>query len=189
MYSVKKFVRKTSYLMFPALLASAFLFTQTANAYVSYRSLSVPAIQQEKDLWCWAAATQMVATYFGANATQTDIVTYVKGSPINTTGTVADVQKGLSKYNIKSNYLTTTIPFQTVANQLSNGQPEIAAIRWSWGDGHALVIRGYYEDTSISKQDIYYIDPSNASFNIMTYSNFVSNSSFTWTNSVYAIYV
>ncbi|MBL0385277.1 C39 family peptidase [Tumebacillus sp. ITR2] len=171
------------------LLISTALFAQSASAYVSYRLLSVPASLQQQSLWCWAASTEMVAKYFGANATQSDIVTYVKGSPVNVTGTVADVQRGLSKYNIKSSYIATTMTFQTIANQASNGQPMVASISYTDGTGHALVIRGYYEDTSLSKQDVYFIDPANATYNILPYGDFLSNSKFRWVNSVYAIYV
>jgi hypothetical protein len=76
------------------------LYSQSAFAYVEYKLLSVPAIKQEQSNWCWAAVTEMIADFLGANATQTDIVKYVKGSVVNETGTVYDMQKGLSKYNI-----------------------------------------------------------------------------------------
>lgn len=182
-------IRMKFFMLFLSLFALVSLFVSTASAYVGYRLLNIAAVQQEQSNWCWAASTEMVADYFGANATQTDIVRYVKGSVVNETGTVYDIQKGLSHYNISSTPVLSSLSFQTIVNQINNGQPQVAIIRWASGGGHAYVIRGYYEDTSASKQDVYYIDPWDASYNLMAYSSFVSNNSFSWVNSVHAIYV
>jgi hypothetical protein len=183
-------MKKKIQILFPAILASMLFYAQAAFAYVDYKTLSVPAIAQEQSNWCWATVTQMIAKYFGANATQTDIVTYVKGSPVNQTGTVYDMQKGLSKYNITSTPSTSTISFGTVISEINNNQPIGTVILWKSGSGgHAHAIRGYYEDTSNSTQNLYYIDPGDASYNIMSYSNYLNNSSFYWVNTLHAIYV
>ncbi|WP_083910475.1 C39 family peptidase [Effusibacillus pohliae] len=51
---------------------------------------------------------------------------------------------------------------------MNNGEPIIALITWKGGSGtgHVFVIRGYYQDTSVPKSDVYYIDPLDASYNI-----------------------
>lgn len=177
-------------ILFPAILAVMLFYSQAAFAYVDYKLLSVPAVKQEKSNWCWATVTQMIAKHLGAsNATQTDIVTYVKGSPVNETGTVYDMQKGLSKYGIKSTPITSTISFASITSEINSGQPIGTVITWKSGGGHAHTIRGFYEDTSNSTQNLYYIDPLDASYNIMSYSNYLNNSSFRWVNTLHAIYV
>jgi ABC-type dipeptide/oligopeptide/nickel transport system permease component len=185
----KRNISKKFYVLFSAVIALMLLHSQVASAYVDYKLLSVSAETQQQSNWCWAAVTDMIAKFFGANSSQTDIVTYVKGSLVNETGTVYDMQKGLSKYRITSTPITTTLGFASVISEINNGQPIGTVIAWSSGGGHAHVIRGYYEDTSNSTQNLYYIDPLDASYNIMSYSNYLSNSSFHWVNTLHAIFV
>ena len=53
------------------------------------------------------------------------------------------------------------------------------------GSGHMYVIRGYYEDTSDSTQDLYLIDPADGGYYFAHYSNFSPY----WTASIYNAYV
>ena len=51
-------------------------------------ALSTPLLGQNRDQWCWAAASLMAArTYVNTRVTQTDIVRHVKGAVINEGGT------------------------------------------------------------------------------------------------------
>ncbi|GKU75989.1 papain-like cysteine protease family protein [Paenibacillus sp. L3-i20] len=70
--------------------------------------------------------------------------------------------------------------------QLNKKKP--IGVTYPNNDGHALVIYGYYQDTNSSKEDVYFIDPSNKSKKILSYSNFVSNAGFTWASTVQNIY-
>lgn len=65
----------------------------------------------------------------------------------------------------------------------------LTAVGWTGGGAHALVIRGYYQDTSVSMQDVYWIDPADASYHEDTYAWFVGNYYWNWLNTVSNIYV
>jgi hypothetical protein len=176
--------------LFTFVLMSVSMFAASVSAYVSYKYNPVTAQVQEKTLWCWAATSSMAGKYLGAtNATQTNIVTFVKGSAVNDTGTVYDMKSGLGNYNVKSTALLTTISFGDVIYNVEKNMNMISVISWSSGGGHALLIRGYYQDTGNSTQNVYYIDPADGSYNSRSYSSFSSNSSWTWGNTLSAIYV
>ncbi|WP_273545634.1 papain-like cysteine protease family protein [Paenibacillus caui] len=153
----------------------------------------MPVHKQDMNQWCWAAVSVMMIDQLGTPPSQSQFVDYVKGSVVNETGTVTDMKKGLANWGLTSDTkIGTPLAFQTVASQISNNQPIGTVILWEDGSGgHAYAIRGYYEDTSRSKQDIYYIDPwpDNADYNVMSYSNFVSNNSFHWVDSLFNVYV
>ncbi|MNF02675.1 hypothetical protein D3C80_2018620 [compost metagenome] len=51
--------------------------------------------------------------------------------------------------------------------------------------GYAFLVKGYYYNTDNSIQNMYYIDPKDASSsNVQSFSTFKSNSLYTWTNTV-----
>jgi hypothetical protein len=183
-----KLQKRKFFKIFMTMLVSMFFLMGTASAYVDYNTLSVPAYSQEESNWCWAAATEMAANFLGANSTQSYIVTLIYGSPVNETGTIANIQTALLNYNVKSTTLLSNLSFDTIVYEIGRGEPIIAGVTASAGS-HAVVIRGYYQDTNASTQNVYYIDPTDASYHIMAYSSFVSNSTFKWNNTVHAIYV
>ncbi|MCE3200676.1 papain-like cysteine protease family protein [Paenibacillus sonchi] len=187
--SIMRKIKKSSFTFILAITATL-MVSSSVSAYVSYITLSVPVVKQEQTNWCWVASSVGVIDFLGTPPTQNDFVNYVKGGVVNQAGTVADVKQGLQHWNVSST-TGSSLSFQTVANQTSNNQPIISGIIWKSGGGHMYTIRGYYEDTNSSKQDLYYIDPwpGNSNYNIMSYSNFLNNSSFFWNESVYNIYV
>lgn len=164
----------------------------SVNAYVSYKTLNIPVHKQEMSNTCWAAVVQMIIHYFDASyPTQSQIITYIFGSPVNQGATNSQQQQALSHWNIHSN-TASTLSFSTVVSQINNNYPIKAGIVWkSSGTGHALLIRGFYQNTDSSMEQIYYMDPSpNAdTYQYMTYSAFNDNSQFYWNNSLYYIYV
>lgn len=173
------------------LLVSLMASVQVAYAYVSYQLLSITAYSQEQTNWCWATTDQMIIKYLGGSATQTQIVTFVKGSPVNEPATDTESQTGLAHWNVSSTCITYgSVPsFGTVISQIQSNKPIDAGIYWTSGGGHYLLIRGYYEWTEQNKQDVYYIDPYDASYNYMNYDTFKSNSTFNWKDGLYNIHV
>ncbi len=96
---------------------------------------------------------------------------------------------GLSGSNVNG-----SLAFSKVVSQVKSNQPMLAAISWNNnpnGTSHMFVIRGFYNDTSTGKQDIYYKDPwpTNTTDKILSYSSFLNNSDFTWRSSIDSIYV
>lgn len=183
--------RKTKVtLMMSCFLMSITLFATSASAEFIYRHNAVSAQVQQRTLWCWAATSSMAGQYSGASAaTQTNIVTYIKGSPtINDTGNVYDMQQALAHYGVKSFTHFEPMIFSSVKADINSNKNLVAMIAWnSGGIGHALLIRGYNENTVTKEHNVSYIDPANASYNMMAYNAFVRNNSWYWTNSLTSI--
>ncbi|MEJ8302293.1 papain-like cysteine protease family protein [Saccharibacillus sacchari] len=179
-------------LMLFCFLMSTVLFATSVSAAFNYRHNAVTAQIQQRSLWCWAATSSMAGQYLGATAaTQTNIVTYVKGSPtINDSGNISDMQKGLAKYGVSSATYFESFVFSKIKENINSNSNMIAAIAWTNGNaiGHALLIRGYNEDTVSGAKNITYIDPADGSYNMMADSSFRSNNSWTWVNTLSAIY-
>jgi len=171
------------------LLISLSIFVPNAAAYVAYKYNPVAAQVQEKSLWCWAATASMAAKYLGASsATQTNIVTFVKGSAVNDTGTVYDIKNGMAHYTVYSTALLSSLSFGDIIYNIDRNMNMVAVVTWTSGGGHAYLIRGYYQDTGAGTSNVYYIDPADGSYNIKSYSTFKNNSASNWVNSVTAIY-
>ncbi len=169
-------------------------FGSTASAYVDYQTLSIPSYKQERTNWCWVASSQMAISYLGGSKTQSQIVSYVKGSVVNDPGTNAEVIRALNYGGLRGSNVNGSLAFSKVISQVKNNQPIFAAISWNQspnGTGHMYVIRGFYNDTSTGKQEIYYKDPwpDNPTDNKRSYSDFINNSSFSWRTSIDSIYV
>lgn len=173
------------------LLVSLMASVQVVYAYVDYKLLNITAVSQEETNWCWATTGQMIIEFLGGDVTQTEFVTFVKGSAVNETATDTESQSGLANWNVNSTCITYgSVPsYSTVVSQITNNQPIDAGIYWTSGGAHYYLIRGYYTDTSRNKYDVYYIDPWDASYNYMSYNTFKSNSTFKWEDGLYCIYV
>lgn len=174
-------------LVISSLLISLTLFASSAMAYVDYRVNSVTPQKQQQTLWCWAAVGSMLANYLGeTGATQPAIVTVIYNEPKNDTGSVLSVKTALAKWNISSTASTSSLSFGSVISNIKSDKNMGATITYNTSIGHMLTIKGFYENTDNSTRNIYYIDPANAQANIMAYNNFVSNSNWTWVNSIVA---
>lgn len=113
------------------------------------------------------------------------IVSFIFGSPPpNQAATVNQTSSALANWNVKNVATSSKLSFGTVEDQINNNRPMIAGITVS-GSGHMYVIRGYYEDTSDSTQDLYLIDPADGGYYFAHYSNFSPY----WTASIYNTYV
>jgi len=68
--------------LFVFCLSLLILGTVCTPAMAARKLLSVPAYQQEKSHWCWAASDKSIIQYCkGSSPSQSQIVTFVFGSP------------------------------------------------------------------------------------------------------------
>ncbi|HWP98739.1 MAG TPA: C39 family peptidase [Syntrophomonadaceae bacterium] len=97
----------------------------------------------------------------------------------------------LANWNINSTTSSSSKSFCTITAQINSNQPMIAVWNLSSGDSHAVVIRGFYENTDVSPkvQQVYYADPGDGNYHITDYNWFAGNSSYIWVNTLYNIYV
>lgn len=131
--------------------------------------------------WCWAACTDMVLKYFGAFSSQSQIVVFTYGEVVNKSANVTQISAALANWNVNSIPTASMLAFSTIISQIENNEPMI-----SGRNGHAQLIRGYYQDTSNNIMDVYYIEPWDGTYRLLSYGTYSS----TWNGgSVYYIYV
>lgn len=151
------------------------LITLSQNTYAA--QLNITHVYQEQTNWCWAAASQMVLSFYDVSKTQTAIVTYIKGSPVNEGGSEQDIQKVLSNNGVPAT--VSGVLSQTAVNEAANkGKPFVIAWYWTAGGGHAVTYDGY-EGTQ------YYIHDPWYGPQVMTYNSIKSaQGQGTWRQSI-----
>jgi len=119
----------------------------------STTSLSTPLLGQNRDQWCWAAASLMAAkTYRRTIVTQTDVVRHVKGTVINEGGTLEErleAVKYATKGSVEFKAVAPLTEAQMVAS-INAGNPVMLCRGWypdgypgmRYG-GHSTVLYGY----------------------------------------------
>lgn len=171
------------------LFGSLMLFCSiTTSVFAASLYLNVPGTMQEQTNWCWAASGVCTLNYHSLGVSQTQFVTYVKGSAQNVAGWPWEVQDGLDHWGVDSSWTSGNISWSNVKSNINNYAPIITSIAWSplWQfQGHMMVIYGYYEDSYVN--NVSYMDPwaSNPRWNSRTFSSYVSNSQWMWSATNY----
>lgn len=138
-----------------------------------------------------AASGDTIASWFGYSYSQNQFCNAAFGRSIdsscpNSQAALDNVQSALSWIGINpGKYVTGYLYYSTVQNEINNNRPVETRIQWSSGGGHMEVLYGY--DTG--NNWVYWGDPwpSDYRYNWADYSYYVSNSSFSWTHSLYQI--
>lgn len=155
------------------------------------KTLNISMQQQASSNWCWAASGDTIASWFGYGYTQNQFCDAAFGRPLssvcpNDEAALDDVQNALSWIGINpGDYVSGSLYYSTLQAEIAAGRPVESRIQWSSGGGHMEVLYGY--DTSDNW--VYWGDPwpSDYRYNWAAYSYYVSNSSFSWTHSLYQI--
>jgi hypothetical protein len=127
--------------------------------------LDVKLEKQDQDRWCWAAVSMGIANAYGDFAeTQQCVVASRVLSPLlccpkgkNDSCNVGQTLTTPLNTHLQAE-INGALTFAFVKTNIDDGNP--IAVRIGWGDGgngHAVVISGYYEDES--NQDVYVCDP------------------------------
>lgn len=159
---------------------------------VSAASITMTRYSQSKGNWCWAACALMLARSQGAAyMTQNDIVTYVKGSPVNEMGTIIETEQAV-RYIANNSFSTikgtstdgnsVVITSMALKNKIDAGYPVIMGVKYAnntSAGGHMVVAYGYY--TLSGKLYIMYHDPAddingNDTSGTVIYENLTSSS-------------
>jgi len=113
-----------------------------ANATFANR-LNITRTRQEQSNWCWAASTQMVLSKYGIQKEQTDIVTAIKGSPVNQTAQGYEIVRAIQWGGVSSSENQSALSEEETKSCADSGSPFVFGWLWSQGGGHALVYDGY----------------------------------------------
>lgn len=157
----------------------------------TWKTLNIGMQQQQNSNWCWAASGDTIASWFGYTYSQNQFCDAAFGrstdsSCPNSQAALDNVQNALSWIGINpGNYVTGYLYYSTVQNEINSNRPVETRIQWSSGGGHMEVLYGY--DTG--NNWVYWGDPwpSDNRYNWADYNYYVSNSSFSWTHSLYQI--
>lgn len=161
--------------------------TAAAGAY----RLDITMQAQQKSNWCWAAAGNTVATWYGRNYTQNQFCNAAfnraQGTECpNNQATLANVQTALRWAGISpGSYVNGWLNYSTVQSEINANRPIETRIQWSSGGGHMHLLYGY--DTASSW--VYWGDPwpDNYRYNWASHDWYVRNGEFSWTHSLYRI--
>ncbi|HEX7301489.1 papain-like cysteine protease family protein [Lentzea sp.] len=149
---------------------------------------------QEQTQWCWAAAGTSIARYHGTSVTQTRFCQLAhdeSGSGCrNNQGDLGEVREAFADlgYSSPGSYLSGTVTFASIRDQIDREQPIETRILWSSGGGHMHAVYGYEVDGN-NVQWVNWGDPwgSNTRYNRSTYTSYRSNSTFRWTHTLTGI--
>jgi len=157
----------------------------------SSRALSVPFIQQQTQLWCWAATSEMIFRYYGVPASQCQLVsTYLNrqcctGDPscVVASGNMQTIQQGLLVVGgVRSTYLLRPLTFDEVASEISAGRPIMLAYRGSFA-GHVVLLTGYDRTTGLVR----ILDPNYGVIDVPFGATFSYGGQLIWTETLVGI--
>lgn len=144
---------------------------------LAYSPATVENQQQRQSNWCWATCSSVVLQHYGINASQEDIVRYVKGGLYNQTGTVSEMLQAVRGYGLSASF--RGVPYYNdIKNEIDAGNPMETLIGWTNGGGHALVLDGYF--TNQGRNYIEIMDPWYGDHFQYNYEYYKSNSNFRW---------
>lgn len=127
---------------------------------VNASTLNVTRYQQEKSNWCWAATARMIGKYVAnTSLSQTQIVTYVKGSAVNSGGSDSEVNKAITiatGNRAHTTYTPTIFAYSEFSKRIGSGRPVGIKMSWNSGGAHALAVSGALD----SSQNIRIVDPA-----------------------------
>lgn len=152
------------------------------------RILNITMQAQQNSNWCWAAAGNTVAAYFGKSYSQNQFCNLAFNRSMNSScpnnqATLANDQTAFRKIGINpGTYVYDYLYYSSIIREIDANRPVLARIQWSSGGGHMEVLYGYDQ----SRSWVYWGNPwpSDSRYNWATYNYYVSNGSFSWTHSL-----
>ena len=170
------------------LLCLIILLLQTSPVLAARTVRSVPQYsQQPYDQLCWATTSAMIISFFKGDTTNRNL-TIAKAeygtTNFNQTAPITTDKKYINQYTGKAGSIQyNPLSYSAVQYQIKNNAPIDCTIIWSNGGGHALAIKGF--DTAVSSSEVLYNDPWDGKGHGASYSFFKSNSSWSWTESLF----
>lgn len=108
---------------------------------------------QQQSMWCWVTAADMIMSHFGAHVEQCEAVNQAQGrtdcctSPASAACNVGGFAGTPLSYNGFS-YTQSWLSYAGFTQEIDAGRPVQIGYTKNSGGGHALVVRGYYTETT-----------------------------------------
>ena len=159
------------------------------------QTLGVCQIEQEQNLWCWAACAEMVLRYYDIGHVrqcdfanwlfkQTHCCTEPSSAECNRGCFVHDISRLYLQWNIRSTFIGGMVPFSVLQAEIDAGRPVEIGFLWKeQGIAHVVLISGWHTDGT--EEFVHVNDPNNG-FQFLTYAELQTaygkgTWSFTWT--------
>lgn len=147
--------------------------------------VNVSQVHAEQINWCWAASMKSCMAYHNTYVSQSYIVTATFGAPLNIGANEYEVIYGFNNCGFNAAF-SSSANFATIQSEIYNyNRPFIAYWDLANFKRHAVVVRGYYDD---SVDTVYYMDPYLYALTLTTYPAFKENYSHYWSTSIRSIY-
>ncbi|MFD7546523.1 papain-like cysteine protease family protein [Streptomyces sp. NPDC059578] len=155
------------------------------------KRLDITMQAQQKSNWCWAAAGNTIAAWYGRSYSQNQFCNAAFGRSQssqcpNSQATLGDVQTGLRWTGVNpGSYINGWLRYPALQTEINANRPVETRIQWSSGGGHMHVLYGYDDSGSW----VYWGDPwpSSQRYSWASHNWYVNNSTFSWTHSLYRI--
>jgi hypothetical protein len=155
------------------------------------KRLDITMQAQQKSNWCWAAAGNTIAAWYGRSYSQNQFCNAAFGRSQssqcpNSQATLGDVQTGLRWTGVNpGSYINNWLRYSALQTEINANRPVETRIQWSSGGGHMHVLYGYDDSGSW----VYWGDPwpSSQRYSWASHNWYVNNSTFSWTHSLYRI--
>ncbi|MER5494878.1 papain-like cysteine protease family protein [Streptomyces sp. NPDC002454] len=175
----------------PAAVATAERVAPGGVSALAAKQLDITMQAQEKTNWCWAAAGNTIAAWYGRTYSQNQFCNAAFNRSQNTQcpnsqATLANVQTGLRWAGVApGSYVNGWLRYATLQTEINANRPVETRIQWSSGGGHMHVLYGYDD----SRNWVYWGDPWKTSqrYSWAAHDWYVNNSTFSWTHSLYRI--
>lgn len=150
--------------------------------------LPVAPIPQSAQMWCWAATTEMILSYYGQPGSQCEVVSYWVGAdccPANTApwcdvGAPSPelIQQAIALGQVGAQLVYAPLSFSQLKSEIDTGHPVVVLYSGSFG-GHVVVLHGYD-----GAGNVYINDPFYGQFIVPYATANLYNGSSIWSHSI-----
>jgi hypothetical protein len=163
--------------------------SQDCQSFPDTKVLGVPAIPQLTQVWCWAASSEMVLTYFNKPAPQCSIVSYWTNLPCCPYGngvqgcyigapSIAMIANAIQVGGVGALQTGAPLTFAQVKEAIATNHPVVMGYSGSFS-GHVVVLHGYD-----AAGNIYINDPLYGSFVVPYATSGLYSGAALWTDSI-----
>lgn len=120
--------------------------------------LGLRTLPQERELWCWAACTEMVLRFFEAPFGMCNVAGGLLNRNCCNSATpgcnvglsIEEVDQAFGSVRLAGVRFDREISFEDIQNQISGNprRPVVAGIKWAGDGGHLVVISGWRIDNA-----------------------------------------
>lgn len=161
-------MKKHKILVFTILLLML-TFSAKCPEILDIGMVPMPVVEQETNMWCWAASMQSTLAVFDIDVSQCEEANWLFGYNDCCSSTPGHCIRGasgaqqksvLDHWGLASTLVNSTISWNQLKTEIKAGRPINMGWSWCGGGGHSLNIYGFSEvKNAIIKYNVAYIDP------------------------------